>query len=424
MSLFRYTAVPIQDGHGAMGGGEGGAAGGGPQHGELSAESAAALRASLRRIGLRVTDMREVRRPITLGPLAQVWSRHLRSRRQPMKAELFDSLATMLDAGLPIVEALSSLARSSRAKARNVLVMDLRELLRAGESIAVAAEAHQDWFDKAETAMLRVGEASGELPSVMRSLATRHQRGSELSAKLSGVLVYPAVVACVGLGVVVFLSAKTLPDLVAILDGAGIETPALTLGIMAFGDAVRRFGLVIVLVLVLVALTSVPTSRWFERHGVHVARGLERLTPTPFRRVALARAASALAELLGAGVTLVEALRITGPTLRSPAGAALGRTLTSIADRVEHGERFSTALQDSGQFDDEVCRLVEIGETSGELRDILSRLAERESRRADRAVDRLATLLEPAVILVLAVMVGLVVMGAILPMLRLQEVIG
>ena len=147
------------------------------------------------------------------------------------------------------------------------------------------------------------------------------------------------------------------------------------------------------------------------------------LTPKVARRASLAKALLGLSELLRAGVPAVEALRVLAPTAGSVVTARLGELLGSAAGRIERGESFAEALDDPRWFPDEVRRLIRVGEQSGELESVLDRLGHRYKRSAERLIDRLAALLEPAVILVLAFGVGIVVMAAVLPLTRLQNVL-
>ncbi len=262
MTVWRYTAVPLQR-----------AAQASARRGELAGESAAEVRASLRRIGLQVIDLRPLRRSatdqVTHNHLA--WLRELhgsirnslegyfRGRRRHERAELYDGLATMLDSGLPLLEAVDTIIGSTkrrRCAVRSMLVQ-VREQLRGGSSLAEAITAHRSWFDAGEVAMIEAGQLSGTLPRVLSTLAERHERSGELSNKLIGALAYPTIVAMVGLGVVIFLSVKTLPDLTQILTHAGIETPALTAKVMALGQflAGHWLALIVLAVGVLVGWT-------------------------------------------------------------------------------------------------------------------------------------------------------------------------
>ncbi|MCK4872009.1 MAG: type II secretion system F family protein [Phycisphaerales bacterium] len=411
MTVWRYKAVPLSGARVEA------------QAGELSAESAADARASLRRIGLQAIDVWPMRSVNLRFPGTAWWRRHLRRRRQATKSEHFDSMATMLEAGLPLLECVDTLAGATRRGSVRVMLVQLRESLRSGEPCAGAMAHHDAWFDKAEIAMVRAGERAGELPAVLRSLADRHTRAGELTAKLTSALMYPAIVACVGVGVVIFLSTKTLPDIVAILVDAGVQPPALTASVMGVGRVVADWWPIIPAVIVGVALLCTGGASLAARRGMVMPRSLRRLLPRIVRRIAVARLAMGLADLVRSGVPVVEALRIVTPTIHGPAGVGLAATLTEAAARVERGEDLADALDDELWFDPEFQRLLAVGQTSGELETVLSHIGSRYERRAQRLIDRLATLLEPAVILVLAILVGLVVLSAVLPMIRLQEII-
>jgi type II secretory pathway component PulF len=423
MTVWRYTAVPLRP--------EGGTS---PRSGELAAETPAELRASLRRIGLQVLDVRPVRssqRPREQGAgwltelRAAVRERveaHLRGRRRDQRAELYDGLATMLASGLPLLEAVDTLitATKRRRSALRWMLVQVREALRSGSSLGDAMGTHPTWFDASEVATVRAGQHSGMLAEVLRSLSERHQRSAELAHRLIGALAYPFVVSLVGIGVVIFLSVKTLPQLVGVLVDSGIEPPALTEHVMAVGRGLASYGLLGAGAVVVVAIPLGALVRTAIRRGMRPPAALRRLSPRVMRRMAVSRFASQLSQMLRTGVPMVEALRVLAPT---SGGAAFERQLRTAADRVERGAELSEALDDEHWFDAEFRRLLDIGQASGELDDLLERLGERYARQARRLIDRLTAILEPAVILTLAVLVGIVVMAAVLPLLRLQEIL-
>ncbi len=421
MTVWRYRAVPV-----------GGKGRGGMQRGELSGGAAAEVREALRRIGLQVIDLRPLRRR-AWGGGRESWSktqsafrawmyRYLCHRRRDERAELYDGLATLLASGVPLMEAVQTLAASAhrRRSPLRAMLVDVAEYLRCGASLDIAMTAHPGWFDGCEIAMVISSQYSGKLPEVLRGLAERHERSGELGRKLTGALAYPGVVAAVGIGVVVFLSVKTLPDLVGVLADAGIEAPALTRGVMSFGGFLAGSWPLILLALLLAAGGGLALFTLAAAGRIEPPPWLRHCSPRLIRRMAVARLSWQLSELLRTGVPMVEALRVTAPTVRA---WTLRRRLETAAGRVEHGEDLAAALDDEHWFDAQFRRLLEIGQASGELHELLRRIGDRYARQADRLIVRLAALLEPAVILVLAVLVGLVVMAAVLPLLRLQEVL-
>lgn len=430
-ALWRYTAI---------------ASGGAKRRGELTGESAAEVRASLRRIGLQVIELSPLRgtgrqigvvshqRALTSFAAAtgHRWHQHLLTRRRPQRAELFDGLATMLESGLPLLEAVETLLESNRSRASRVtrrflrdvssgeraMLVRLREGLRGGSSLHQAIDNQPSWFDGTEVAMVRAAQHAGNLAPVLRRLARQHERSGELGQKVASALAYPSVIAVVGLGVAIFLSVKTLPDLSRILEGAGLQVPTLTERVMNVGQFIARWWPMILTgaALSFGALCFVPAvcSRRAQ------SRCAPDLTPRVLRRIAVAGFSLRFSELLKSGIPVVEALRVLAPTVSS---RVLRSKLMDAAERVERGDELCAALGDQRWFDREYTRLLEIGQASGELDVLLERVGRRYERTARRLIDRLASLLEPCVILALAVLIGIVVMAAILPLTRLQEVL-
>lgn len=404
MGVWRYKAIPI-DGPGDV------------RTGELSGDCAADVRASLRRARLQVLEIRQLRTYSI--PLAKAFDHHLQVRRRDTKADLYDSLSTMLESGLPLTDSLDALAESSRHSLRSML-LQVRESVRAGEDLAEAMASQTSWFDPVELALVRAGQHAGDLSGVLRNLSSRHARSGELTQKLIGALAYPALVACVGLGVVIFLSTTTLPDLVRILEGASLKTPRLTVLVMGFGNAVYQFGVWLLGLGFVLVLSAFAGGSWLKRTGVRRPAWTGRCSPVVLRRIAIARFSKSLAELIGAGIPAVEAIRILTPTIGA---SALRMSLDEAVQRVEQGEHLADALDDPHWFDPEFRRLLTVGEDAGEVEQMLTRIGERYERRSRQLIDRLAAFIEPAVILILAALVGTVVIASVLPLLRLQEVL-
>ncbi len=417
MNLWRYTAVPIGD----------------PHHercGQLSGETAADVRASLRRIGLQVIDLRPVRQWHTptisaFAPLVERWQQHLRSRRRHERAELYDSLATMLESGLPLTEAVDTLLHSrgnTRSRIRTMLAM-LHEELRSGAALSTYMRSRPDWFDSTEVAMVEAGQQSGELAVVLRTLCDRHQQADILNQRLIGALAYPCIVSIVAVGVVIFMSTRTLPQLLGLLIEHDIEVPRLTTVVMNTGQWLAVYWPLILLSAFCVPVILAFARPVLERRLQPFAHRLNRFpigVPRLVKRIAVAGFCTRLADLLQAGIPLVDALRSVAPTVRQ---RPLRQLITCAADQIERGDSAAQSLSDDNWLDAEFQRLVELGEHSGELDVLLRRLSDRYTRQASRLIDRFTRILEPAVIIALTALVGVVVMAAILPLVRLQEML-
>ena len=412
MTMWRYIAVPSIDGR--------------RLHGEIASSNSAEARATLRKAGLKIIDLKPLKlqgRFKACGALSQTINAHMRRRRQLLRGELFDSLATLLQSGLPIVEAIDSLvqsAHSRRSRSVRRMLGRLHEQLRDGESFAGALAEHESWFDQVELAMLSAAQHGGNLPLVLARLAQRHERAAVVAGKLASVLLYPAIVLLVGMGVTAFLSVQTLPQLSGILVNAGIEPPALTTAIMQIGSfTARNWMMMGASLFAMIAMIMVARGLIATRESGFMLRAAS-WRPMVLRQAAVSRLSIQLAELLRCGIPMVDALRLLAPTFGA---AELRPVLKSAADRIERGEDIAAAMDDPAWFDSEFRQLVQVGQTAGELEELLERIGDRYRRSASRFIDRMTALIEPAVILLLASLVGTVVLAAVLPLIRLQELL-
>lgn len=397
------------------------------QSGELTAESAAAARSLLRQARLSVLDLRPVHqrrqvRCLGLGGLAAGW---LRSRRAGHKAELLESLATLVESGIPLRQAVEIAGRGARVpKGVRRLTQTLMGELTEGASLHAACAAQGAWFDRLEIAVLEVAQRSGDLSAAMRRLAERQSRSSALRDKLIAAVTYPALIGLVTMLVVVLLSTKTLPPIVEMLVASEIEVPRLTRALVWTGGALASpfspliaaaFGLcVVLLIAVLRAGSHVRVApRWYVR-----------ALPAVCHRLPVSALARDLADLIASGVPMAQAAEILGPTLRGLGTSRLRASLEMARRAMTEGAALEDAFGDELWFDAEFRRLLAVGQESGELPPMLRRLADRYEQRSRRAIDRLASFLEPAAILVMSAVVGTVVLAVVLPLIRMQELIS
>ncbi len=412
MELWRYTAVRSEAGQALA-----------PRRGELMAESAVEVRASLRRIGWQVVELRRARKPIAIPiHLRQAFNHHLRRRRRDQRAEIFEGLCSLLESGLPLVECLEVIGEERQrlsGRARRQMLVEWREAMRSGASPAQAMSNHPSWFDSIDCAMVESGQHGGMLPGVLKHMAEREVRVGQLGHQLVAALTYPAIITVAAVGVAVFLSVKTLPDLANLLTTAKIEVPALTRWIMAGGQLAAQWGAVLLAVATVLTAGGVVALHSAIQRSPRVARFAAAGTPRVLRTWAVSRFAQNLADLLRAGVPAVEAMRVLSTTLP----IALNGVVTNAANEIESGGDLAQALDDPLWFSAQFRRLLHSGQAAGELEATLERMALRDERRTERQINRLATLLEPAAIVALATLVGTVVLAAVLPLTRLQEVI-
>lgn len=405
MSVWRYKAVAIAGDTRRV-------------SGQIEADTAYDARVRLRRGGLRPIEIRQAndRGAASSGRVRAMFAPHLRRRNARAKAELLDGVATLLESGVPIAAAIDGLAtdRRGREDRRTRILRRLGTAIERGESLSGAAADAPTWFDATEVAEIAAAERGGTLAATLRVMSSRLEQGGALVSKLIGALAYPAVVAAVGAGVVVFLSSSTLPTLVGVLDDAGAATPPLTQAVMAVGQRLAWLAPLAAVAVASVAGAFVIMAKRPARRGQAVRR-----VPKLYRRIATANACDRLARMLHAGVAPVDALDALAPT----AGPLLAGVIHRVTEGVRGGASVAEAVASEPWFEPEFVRIIEASEVSGTLAEGLDRTAARYSRDAQRRIDHLTNLLEPTVILLLAGAIGVVVVAAVLPLTKLHEVL-
>lgn len=414
MSVYRYTAS--EPGSGRV------------RRGELAADSAAQVRSVLRRMGLapiRVSEHRGTARKRVPRGTAMI-ERMLRDRRRTALVEWYECLSSLIETGTTLSASLDLLSGAAVKGGRGrggggggdgggtpTLSRALADELRGGSSLADAMTHHTDWFGPIDTALVRSGERAGELPRILADLAVHHGRADELRGRLAGALAYPALLLVFGIGVVVFLTTKTLPQLAGVLADGGVDLPRSTAALLAFGSAITAHwpwmlaGMIVLSVVLIDAARRPRLARWRLRVPL--------LGPA-LMRSQVGAVSLLIARLLDCGLPLTEALPLAAPTIRN---AALREAFASLRQTLLTGGSVAGHLESSGLFEPVYRRVLEVGQERGDLSATLQRIGARYRESAARLIDRLAAALEPAAILVLAAMIGFVVYAAIVPMTRL-----
>lgn len=394
------------------------------RHGELNGSSAFEVRAALRRIGLQPVAIEPIviqDHPRWARPLWQAWESHLRQRRQPIIADLCQSLATLLRAGVTLDEALAIITSSpTRAPAERSLTSRLRDAIRDGHPFSLAASAEPSWFDRFDVALIAAGQQAGDLSATLQAAATHHRRAGSIGQRLFVALAYPVVLGLAGLGVIIFLGVHVLPQLASLLTQAHQPVPGLTSFIIHLGHALL-WGWPVFIATVLIMV--IGAQRLARRIPITSRLG-RHLHGNPFarlrRRYRAGRFAWSLARLLGAGMTVTDALAVVANTLHDQ---LLKELVLEAQAAITRGEDFSAVIARSPVLDPEVAQLIRVGERSGELAHMLEQIAEHAFLAADTAMDRVAALIGPLAIVILAGLVGILALACILPLSRLGDLL-
>jgi general secretion pathway protein F len=419
--------------------------------GIVDAESARAARSKLRRDGVFPTELKEQRaaKATTKSPKTGASKKKKKKKDEeteedaPKKismsmevdfgryfqrvkttdvAIVTRQLATLLGAGIPIVESINAVADQTDNDKFKVVLTEIREKVNEGASLGVALNAYPKIFSDLYRNMVGAGEQSGTLEVVLVKLADYTEGQVALRSKIVGALVYPLIMALVAMGLVSFLMVGVVPKIAKIFEDMDATLPLITrvlIGISNF--AVNYWYIVIAL-----GLGTFFLIRWWvrtpdgrvivDRYALKVP-----LFGKLLMLVAVSRFASTLSTLLSSGVPILTSMTIVRTVVNN---VVLQEVLDNVRESVSEGQSIAVPLKKSGMFPPLVTHMIAIGERSGELELMLSKVSESYEAQVDRTVGILTTLLEPIMILVMGGGVGFIALSVMLPMLQLNKVVG
>jgi len=352
-------------------------------------------------------------------------ARHIRYFRRVSQAhvEAFNrELGNLLAAGVPMDRALHILCRETSHPAAKQQWTAVHEDVAGGMPLADAMANRPGLFPQIYVAMVRAGEAAGFLDVVLGQIADFRSRERDLMGKVKAALAYPIVLSVLAVGVIAFLMTYFIPRFSVIFADFGAALPALTRAIVAVSDAITRYGLLLGLGVVIIVLL-VRRAMKSESGQLAAERALLR-TPALGRvvaRFALVRFCRMLGTLLGSGVPLITSLRVAREAIGNQ---TLAEAVRSSIEQVQEGKSLARSLAACSQlFPPSVVEMVAVAEESGRLDLELKRLAVVYEVDLDRQLRMLVSLAEPALLFVMAGIVGTIVIGMLLPVFTLQELI-
>jgi len=330
-------------------------------------------------------------------------------------------LATLLRAGLPLDRALELLITLAPSLPVAVMLQSIRDEVRGGKSLSQALDARRDVFSRFYVNIVRAGEAGGALGTVLQRLAETMERSKELRDSVRSALIYPTILIFVAVASVMVLLVFVVPQFQSTFAQAGKALPLPTQIVIVVGTFLRNWWWAALPAAALVVL-------WFRRRGripsVRRARDA-RMLQMPLvgdliAKVELARFALTLATLLANGVTLLAGLGIVRETMGN---VVLSSALEGVTAKLREGKGFGQPLADTGLFPRLATQMILVGEESGRLEEMLARVADVYDREVATAIKRFLAVLEPVLILSLAVMVGGIVFSILLGVMGMSELV-
>ncbi|MFY9258009.1 MAG: type II secretion system F family protein [Dethiobacteria bacterium] len=327
--------------------------------------------------------------------------------------------ATMLQAGIPVLQILKILAQQSENEALREKLREITVDVERGSDLAGAMKKHGDFFPRIIVSMVETGEAGGILDTIMERLADHFQRQHDLEAKIRSATIYPAVVTVLAILVLLLMIFFVLPRFAEMLDPMGVEMPLITRVIMALADLFIRFWY---LALGLLALLAFLLGRYLKTERGRAVFDRLRLNLPIFgplyTKMITARFTRTLATLLASGVALLSALELVEKVIDN---RVLSGVLAETAQAIRRGQNIFVPLAESAIFPPMMVEMVHVGEESGTLDEMLSRSADFYEAEVTYFLDRLAAIIEPVLLIAVGFIVALLLISIMTPMLKMYE---
>lgn len=330
--------------------------------------------------------------------------------------------ATMISAGLPLVQCLSILAASTENRMFARAISDIKQKVETGETFADALRKHPKIFDELYTNMIEAGEVGGILDKILIRLAEYMEKAMALKGKVKGAMVYPAAIVTVAVAVVIFLLVFVIPMFGEMFADFGQKLPWPTQIVLNLSDfVISKWYLVFIMPPVVFVLFF--RFRATEKGKVltdQVALKLPVLGPL-IQKVAVAKFTRTMGTLIASGVPIIEGLNITAKTAGQK---VIERAVIEVIDDIKQGKGLAEPLKEQGVFPIMVVQMIEVGEQTGALDAMMNKIADFYDEEVDTAVEALTSLLEPALMVFLGVVVGFVVVAMYMPIFKMGDVVG
>ncbi|MFC1461738.1 type II secretion system F family protein [Verrucomicrobiota bacterium] len=330
-------------------------------------------------------------------------------------------LATLIDAGVPLLRALNILEAQEKNPTLKRMIGEMGENVEGGGTFADALGQHPKVFDKLFINMVKAGEIGGVLEITLNRLAEFSEKAEQTRTKVTGAMIYPLVVLVMALGIVTFMMVFIIPKFSEIFEDLmeGQELPVVTQFVVSTSDILtQRFHIVIGSIVLVVVLIRLFGKTKFGRYALDLFKLRVPVFGNLVSKVGISRFSRTLGTLMTSGVQILQALNI----VRDTAGnEVIARAVQSVHDSVKEGETVADPLQVSGVFPTIVVSMITVGEETGRLPEMLTKIADTYDTEVDAAVEGLTSIIEPVLIVSLAVVVGVIVVAMFMPLISIMS---
>lgn len=390
-----------------------------PVKGEIEAENPKQAAQELRKQAIIATEIKKKSAQIELK-IPGFGNKKISSRDLVIFTR---QLSTMIDAGLPLVQSMEILFMQTENKTLAQAIKEVKQSVEGGTSFAEALKKHPKIFDGLYVNMVDAGELGGILDTILTRLCIYIERAMSLKKKVKSAMVYPITILVVAIVIVAGLLIFVIPQFAQLFTGFGGELPAPTRLVIALSDFLGGWGGAIIFLGLTIFIVTL--KRWYKTETGRMAIDRFMLKTPVFglliRKVAVAKFSRTLGTLISSGVPLLDALDITA---RTAGNKVIELALVTTKASISEGKTIAEPLTQTGVFPPMVVQMITVGETTGALDNMLTKIADFYDEEVDVAVEALTSMLEPMLMVFLGVVVGFIVVAMYLPIFKLASVMG
>ena len=333
-------------------------------------------------------------------------------------------LSAMVSAGVPLLRAISSLEQNSDSKKLKSILGDVYKQIQSGETLANSLEKFPDSFDDVYVNMVRAGEAAGILDDILKRLALQQEKNAKIRKKVKSAMTYPTVLIVITIlsffGLMLFVIPQ-IGNIVKDLGGPDAELPALTQAMLTISHVIATYWYMVLPIIVGAVyglLRYIKTPKGKRKFHIFILKvpGVKGI----IQKLAIARFARTFSALMGAGVAVLESLRVTS---RAIGNTLYEEAIVAAAKEVKSGKNLSTIIAKNDLFPAIVAQMLAVGEETGQTDTVLIKVAEFYEEEVDASIEGLSSIIEPMMIVVMGTMVGLIAASVMLPIANMSKVI-
>ena len=385
--------------------------------GEIEAANEAALRGILRRQGL--TSITVKQKPKNLSEYLPFLKQKVKEKEVVIFARIF---ATMINAGLPLIQCLELLAQQEQNKTFAQIITAVKEDIEGGSTLSDALRKYPKIFDDLFVNLVAAGESGGILDVILQRLSNYMEKAMKLKSKVKGAMTYPASVLVISIAVVSLLLVKVIPVFQKMFEGFGGELPGPTQFLITLSTYAQKYFLVAIIAL---AVAVYAFRRYYKTEkGTLLIDDLILRAPVfgpLLKKVAVARFTRTMSTMMTSGVPILEGLAIVSKTAGNK---VVENALIRVRKSISEGKTIAEPLLETGIFPPMVVQMIAVGEATGALDAMLSKIADFYDDEVDTAVDAMTALLEPFMMVFLGGVVGGMIIAMYLPIFKMASVVG